>query len=217
MALYDAVQHRNLAFSYGGHDPGTCCRRYASWTFWVLGYPARAVEESVAAVRLAEELAHVESIALGHAWGCFLRDLRREMDAVQEHAKALLAIGSQQEIPRWRTMGAIFDGWVRAQRGEGAAAVAQISDGLRIWATQGTRGFMQYLPSLLARAYWKAGRPDEGLRVIQEAVAAARTTGLLVWEPELVRLEGEMRLEVLDRLADLGGEPMGSLSVTAQC
>src|SRR5439155_23780883 len=160
--------------------PGTCCRRYASWTFWVLGYPARAVDESVAAVRLAEELAHVESIALGHAWGCFFRDLRRETDAVQEHAEALLAIGSQQGIPRWQAMGAAFDGWVRAQRGEGAAAVAQICEGLRMWGSQGTRGFMHYLPSLLARAHWKAGRPDEGLRIIQEALVSARTTGLVV-------------------------------------
>ena len=30
MALYDPAQHRNLAFSYGGHDPGTCCRRWAT-------------------------------------------------------------------------------------------------------------------------------------------------------------------------------------------
>src|SRR3989442_11462961 len=91
-------------------------------------------------------------------------------------------------------MGLMFDGWVRAQRGERAVAVAQICDGLKIQVSHGTRGFMHYLPSLLARAYWKAGRPDEGLRVIQEALAGARTTGLVVWEPELVRLEGELRL-----------------------
>jgi len=122
------------------------------------------------------------------------RDLRREADAVEEHAKALFAIGSQQGIPRWQAMGLMFDGWVRAQRGEGAAAVAQICEGLRMWGSQGTRGFMHYLPSLLARAYWKAGRPDEGLRIIQEALASARATGLVVWEPELLRLEGELRL-----------------------
>ena len=111
-------------------------------TFWVLGYPARALEESLAAVRLAEELAQAESIALSHAWACLFRDLRREAAAVQEHAQALLAMGTQQG----------------------------------------------------ARAYWKTGRPEEGLRVIQEALAEARTAGLLVWEPELLRLEGELRL-----------------------
>jgi predicted ATPase len=194
IALYDPAQHRTLAFSYGGHDPGTCCRRWASWTFWVLGYPARALEESLAAVRLSEELAHAESIALSHAWACVFRDLRREANAVQEHAKALLAIGSQQELPRWQAIAAVFDGWVRAQRGEGAKAVAQICDGLRIHGSHGTRGFMYYLPSLLARAYGKAGRADEGLGIIQEALAGARTTGLVVWEPELLRLEGELRL-----------------------
>jgi predicted ATPase len=194
MALYDATRDRSLAFSYGGHDPGSCCRRWASWTFWTLGWPTRALEESLAAVRLAEELAHAESIALSHAWGCVFRDLQREPDAVQEHARALIAIGHQQDMPRWQLIGAMFDGWVRAQRGEGAAAVAQIHEGLDARPSQGTRGFVHYLPSLLARAYSMVGRPDEELRLIQEALVAARTTGLVVWEPEFLRLEGEMRL-----------------------
>jgi hypothetical protein len=35
---------------------------------------------------------------------------------------------------------------------------------------------------------------DEGLRVIDEALAGARPTGQVVWEPELLRLKGELRL-----------------------
>jgi hypothetical protein len=47
---------------------------------------------------------------------------------------------------------------------------------------------------ILAAAYWTAGRADEGLGIIQEALAGARMMGLVVWEPELLRLEGELRL-----------------------
>src|SRR5262249_7834109 len=42
MALYDKAQHRSHAFTYGGHDPGVCCRKVASWASWLLGYPTRA-------------------------------------------------------------------------------------------------------------------------------------------------------------------------------
>ena len=51
-----------------------------------------------------------------------------------------------------------------------------------------------YLRSLLARACLSAGRPDEGLRVIDEALAGARTTGQVVWEPEFLRLRSELLL-----------------------
>jgi predicted ATPase len=40
----------------------------------------------------------------------------------------------------------------------------------------------------------KTGQPSDGLRVIGEALERVRTTGGRVWEPELVRLEGELRL-----------------------
>jgi len=40
----------------------------------------------------------------------------------------------------------------------------------------------------------KTGQPSDGLRFIGEALRRVRTTGERVWEPELVRLEGELRL-----------------------
>jgi predicted ATPase len=46
----------------------------------------------------------------------------------------------------------------------------------------------------LARAYSKIGQPHAGLRVIGEALESARRTGERVWEAELDRLEGELRL-----------------------
>src|SRR5262245_20085634 len=47
IALYDKARHRSHAFVYGGHDPGVCCWKVASWASWILGHPARALEESV--------------------------------------------------------------------------------------------------------------------------------------------------------------------------
>jgi adenylate cyclase len=202
MALYDRAQHRSHAFVYGGHDPGTCCRRYASWTFWLLGYPQRALEESLGTLRLAEELAHAESIMQGHAWACVFRDLRRDVDALDEHARALITVGIEHGIPRWQSWEAIFGGWVRVERGEGASALAQIRDGLEADGPGG-RHLAPYLWSILALACLKTGQPDDGLRVIDEALAGARATGEVVWEPELLRLEGELRLAAAP--ADVAG------------
>jgi len=194
MALYDKTQHRSHAFVYGGHDPGVCCRKVASWASWILGFPARGLEESVASLELARELAHPTSIVVALVWACVFRDLRREFPAVREHARALIALSTEHEASQWLAAGTIIDGAARAELGEGSAAIAQIKRGLAAYGATGAQLFVPYFLSLLARACSRIGQPHEGLRVIGEALERARTTGERVWEAELVRLEGELRL-----------------------
>ena len=194
MALYDQTRHRSHAFIYGGHDPGVCCRKVASWASWILGYPERGLEESVDSLRLARELDHPTSIIVALVWACVFRDLRREVHEAGEHARALIALSTEHEASQWLAAGTIVDGSVRAELGEGQLAIAQISRGLAAYGSTGAHLFVPYFLSLLARAYLKIGEPHEGLRVIGEALERARTTGEGVWEAELLRLEGELRL-----------------------
>jgi DNA-binding SARP family transcriptional activator/predicted ATPase len=194
MALYDKARHRSHAFVYGGHDPGVCCRKVASWAFWLLGYPARGLEESVASLVLARELAHPMSMVVALVWACVFRDLRREFPAVREHARALIALSTEHDAAQWLAAGTIIDGAARAELGEGTAAIAQINRGLAAYGSTGAQLFLPYFLSLLARACSKIGQPHEGLRVIGEALESARRTGERVWEAELNRLEGELRL-----------------------
>jgi DNA-binding SARP family transcriptional activator/predicted ATPase len=194
MALYDKARHRSHAFVYGGHDPGVCCRKVASWASWILGYPARGLEESVASLDLSRELAHPMSTVVALAWACVFRDLRREFPAVREHARALIALSTEQDTPQWLAAGTIIDGAARAELGEGTDAIAQIRRGLAAYGSTGAQLFSPYFLSLLARACSKIGQPHEGLRVIGQALESARRTGERVWEAELDRLEGELRL-----------------------
>src|SRR5213594_395474 len=194
MALYDKARHQSHAFVYGGHDPGVCCRKVASWASWILGYPKRGLEESVASLKLARELDHPTSIIVALVWACVFRDLRREVHEVGQHARALIALSTEHEASQWLAAGTIVDGSVRVELGEGALAIAQIRRGLAAYESTGAHLFVPYFLSLLARAFLKIGEPHEGLRVIGEALETARTTGEGVWEAELIRLEGELRL-----------------------
>jgi DNA-binding SARP family transcriptional activator/predicted ATPase len=194
MALYDKAQHRSHAFTYGGHDPGVCCRKVASWASWLLGYPARGLEESRASITLAEELAHPTSMVVALVWACVFRDLRRDVLAVQEYARALIALATEYEASQWIAAGTIIEGAVHAELGEGATAIAQIERGLAAYRSTGAQLFLPYFLSLLARARLKTGEPSDGLRVVREALERVHATDERVWEPELVRLEGELRL-----------------------
>ena len=194
MALYDKGRHRSHAFVYGGHDPGVCCRKVASWASWILGYPKRGLEESIASLKLARELDHPTSIIVALVWACVFRDLRRELHEVGEHARALITLSTEHEASQWLAAGTIIDGFVHAELGQGELAIAQIRRGLAAYGSTGAHLFVPYFLSLLARACLKIGEPREGLRVIGEALERARTTGERVWEAELIRLEGELHL-----------------------
>jgi DNA-binding SARP family transcriptional activator/predicted ATPase len=194
MVLYDRTRHASHAFTYGGHDPGVCCWKVASWASWILGDPARALEESVISLRMARELDHPMSMIVALVWACVLRDLRREAHEAAEHARSLVTLATEHESSQWLAVGTILDGATRVELGEGAPAIATIRRGLAAYRSTGADLFVPYFLSLLARACLLLGDAREGLRVITEALERARASGELLWEPELLRLEGELRV-----------------------
>jgi len=194
MALYDKARHRGHAFSYGGHDPGVCCRKVASWAYWILGYPSRGYEAIVASLALAQDLDHPMSIIVALAWAAVFHDLRRDVHEVRKHARALITLSSAHDASQWLAAGTIIDGSVSVELGEGETAITEIERGLAAYRSTGAHLFIPYFLSLLARAYLKLGQPRQGFRVIGEARERAHATGELVWEAELLRLSGELRL-----------------------
>ncbi|MBI3918339.1 MAG: AAA family ATPase [Betaproteobacteria bacterium] len=64
IALYDRERHGNYAEIYA-HDPGACCRWHRGMAHWLLGYPDRALSGTQDACRLAEELKHPQTMAIG--------------------------------------------------------------------------------------------------------------------------------------------------------
>ena len=195
ISLYDREQHRSLAFLYGGHDPGACCRTFSAWTHWLLGRPLQAVATSDAALALAEQLAHPPTTAIGLTWACTLRYFERDARETRSLARRLIDLADERDLPAWRVAGTIFDGWSRVEAGEGPPAMAQIRGGLV--ASKATGTLMPLGPLyllVLADACAKLGQADEGLCVIDETMAQMEATGARVWLSEVHRLKGQLLL-----------------------
>jgi predicted ATPase len=193
MALYDPQQHRSHAFLYG-QDPGVACQSFAAWPIWVLGYPDRALQSIHEALTLAQEFTHPFSLAFALTMALLLHQFRREAQAVQERAEAVIAISTEQGFPFWLAYGTILRGWALTAQGQGAEGIAQVRQGLV--AHRVTRSELQrpYFLALLAEAYGEVGQPEEGLTVLVEALARVDNTGERYWEAELYRRKGELLL-----------------------
>jgi adenylate cyclase len=195
MTLYDREQHRSLAFLYGGHDPGACCRHFSAWILWLSGRPVQAVAAAEAAMALANQLAHPPTTAIGLTWVCGLSYLEQDVGATGQYARRLIDLSTEQDLPAWRAAGLVFNGWARAETGERLAGVAQIQEGVAASKTTGTLLSLAPLYMLaLADALLKCGQPVEGLSAVDETLASMATSGIRVFLSEFHRLRGELLL-----------------------
>jgi class 3 adenylate cyclase/predicted ATPase len=194
IALYNPQQHRSHAILYG-QDPGVTSQSRAALNLWTLGYPDRALRKSHEALTLAQELAHPYSLAWALNFAVSLHQFRREGQAAQERAEAVITLSIDQGFPFWVALGTTLWGWALAEQGHGEEGIARIHQGLAAYRATGGELWRPYFLALLAEAYGKVGQAEEGLRVLAEALAFVDKTGERYYEAELYRLKGELLLQ----------------------
>jgi class 3 adenylate cyclase/predicted ATPase len=192
MALYDREQHRSLAFLYGGHDPGVCCRMHSGLALWLLGYPMAALERSRAGLALARDLSHPGSIANALPFISIVQQLRGDVGATGELAESMIAVSTAHGLSQWLAFGRMLEGWVQAEQGGGEAAIAQLRRAMADYRAMGNDLWVPCFLALLAAAYLTHGATDEGLGTVADALANAAVTGSRLWNPEFYRLKGEL-------------------------
>jgi predicted ATPase len=87
----------------------------------------------------------------------------------------------------------IMRSWALAQQGD-VDAIPSLRKGLASFLRTGALVLTPYLRAKLADAYRVAGRPDEALRVIDRALAAAERSQERWFEADLHRCRGELLL-----------------------
>jgi predicted ATPase/DNA-binding SARP family transcriptional activator len=194
VSLYDPQQH--TAFTLlTGQDVAVTSLGWASLTLWSLGYPDQGLRRGQQALALAEKLDHEYTLALAYLLGGgYLRLFRREVEPTEMHARALQSLAAERGFAIFEGWARILLGWVRAQRGDLAAGIAQIEQGLagregRAGAVQGT---LPHQLGLLAEAQYMAGRHEQGLKHIAEALDQVARTGECNYQGELHRIKGEL-------------------------
>jgi predicted ATPase len=176
-------------------DPMAACRAYAALVLWCLGYPDQALRKSQEALRLAQDLAHPHSVAFMLVIDAWLYQLRREEHGVLERADAAVTLATEQGFVLWAAVGTFWQGWIRAERGQGEEGIAHMRQGFEAWRATGAEVWQPHMLALLAEVQGKAGRADEGLHTLAEALTLVNTTRERFYEAEMHRLQGELLLE----------------------
>jgi predicted ATPase len=202
IARYDPQQHRALAFGAGTNEPGMTSLSEVALALWSLGYPDQARKRLHEALTLAQEVFHPLNLTFALANAALLHLLRREGQATQERAEALLALSSEQGFALFLAYGTIQRGWALAEQaclpdrqGQVEKGIAQIRQGLVAQQATGAEGLRPFHLALLAEAYGKAGQAEQGLKALAEALATVDKTRECFYEAELYRLKGQLTLQ----------------------
>jgi predicted ATPase len=123
-----------------------------------------------------------------------LQQLCADQAIAREHAEQAHALANKYQASYYRAWAAILVSYALALEQPEEEHIGRLRDSISDFKTSGARLRLPYYLSLLAHVCGKAGRAEEGLASIDEALAEARTHNERWWDAELHRLRGELLL-----------------------
>lgn len=188
-ALYDPVQHRDLAYQQG-QDPGVRALSFLGRVLWLQGFPRQAVARQQEASELAERLNHPYSATVTALHASTLHAMLRQWPECEAEAAQALRLARQGGFKMWEANAAILHGLALAHRGRVEEGLAELVQGLYLWEATGA-GLVAHGRSALAEVYGLVGRQGEALRAVDEALYPGNEDW---WLPEQYRLKAELLL-----------------------
>ncbi len=193
IAAHDPDQLFHLQESQGANY-AALARAWQAHALWCLGYPQQAQERGLDAVKLVQDLDQPFNQALVSAYLALLQQLRADEVVAREHAENALALTRKYQAPYYHTWAGILVSYALALEQPDEERIGHLRGSIAAFKASSARLRLPYYLSLLAQVYGKAGRAEEGLACIDEALAEARTHNERWWDAELHRLRGEFLL-----------------------
>jgi DNA-binding SARP family transcriptional activator len=193
LAAHDPDPFRQIVESQGMGYAMTCLI-YQAHALWCLGYPQQALERGLEAVKLAQDLDQPFDQAQASAYLALLQQLRADEAVAREQAEQALALASKYQAPYYCAWAEIFVSFALAMEQPDEEHIGHLRGSITAFTASGARLRLPYYLSLLAQVYAQAGRAEEGLAAIDEALSEVLAHSERWWDAELHRLQGELLL-----------------------
>jgi len=150
-----------------------------------LGKPDEALRLSNEALSRARQLNLADVLALAIQWAGRVRLYRREPEAADELAEALIALAKEHGFQELLLAGRALRGWAMTKLGQTEKGVAKL-EAAAAYSPQSAP-----VLSILAEVYARVGRTDEALAIVDEELARVERSGARLEEARLYRVKGE--------------------------
>ncbi|GCE29979.1 SARP family transcriptional regulator [Dictyobacter alpinus] len=169
-------------------------RAWQAHALWCLGYPLQAQERGLEAVKMAQDLDQPFNQVLALAYLALLQQLCADENVARAHAEQAFALASTYKAPYYRVWASILVNYALVLEQPDEERIGELRNAIAEFKASSARLRLPYYLLLLAQGYGKAGRIEEGLATIHEALTEARAHNERWWDAELHRLRGEFLL-----------------------
>jgi class 3 adenylate cyclase/tetratricopeptide (TPR) repeat protein len=202
MASFDPTKHARHTYVQGSH-PAVVAYSISAWAHWFRGHPERAAMASTAAISAAERAEHPFSLAYALCLASSFAQCRDRADEALSLAESALALSTLHQFPYWQAWANIVKGWSLAALDKPDEGVQVLKDGITKYESTGAAQIKGYALCLLAEACSRTHSWQEAFEAADSALAESRKSGIVFYEPEAHRLQGESLCRLGQRLAGL--------------
>jgi predicted ATPase/class 3 adenylate cyclase len=197
IGLFDPRRHVSARLRLGA-NPVIVPYTTSAFVLWSMGHPARAVERGAGALRIAAELRHPYSAAYALFHVAFLDMWRRDWSSVRERALQVREIADEHDYHVWKALALILLGVSDATLGRPDEGIVLSDQGFARYQDLTTPPvFWPLLLSVRARGFGMAGRAEEGLEPINQAIELMRGRDNILF-PQLPLVKGDLLVAVSD-------------------
>jgi predicted ATPase len=166
---------------------------FSARLLWYRGQPAQALQRINQALDLAAHMPDPFQLAFASSTSSQLHLMCGDLRTSQAHVERMLDIAEKRGYAYIAAGGVCFRGWLMANlHGRVDEGIAQIQAGLAQWRLTGAGLWQPYLLGLLADTHLRARQAQAGLAAVSEALSLSAANCDRFWEPELLRLQGEL-------------------------
>ena len=198
-SLYQTNSHHPYTLTIA-HDCKVVSECFAARALWAMGDPEAALKRMEQGLAFAAELSHPASRVFVAHFAAQLHQLRGEAEHARERAREVAKVAEEYGLDLWQAVGDIDLGWSEAAMGNEQSGIDQMQRGIKAYMASGARLWCPYFLASLAAHLGRAGRTQEGLSAIAEALLLIEETGETYPLPELHRIKNEL-LTIQNELA----------------
>jgi predicted ATPase len=162
---------------------------------WVLGFPDQAVQAGGMSLEEARAVDQALPLCVALAWSGFVMYLAgSDLAATEQRAAELIDRAAKHSLDSYHAFGLCLSGLCRVRQGDSTTGLQLVASGIDGLGKSRYEVFVSVFLGEMAHAAATAGRADDGVAALDQALARVERNAENWCLPELLRLKGELLL-----------------------
>jgi predicted ATPase len=192
-----------------GEDVRTAVLTYISICLAIQGHVSPAEERMQEAITRARSLQDPHTVAFALADSCRMKCLLLDHKGLVQDLDRLHALAIEHSLKFYQLLATNYRGWAMALEGRLAEGIALLETGIEGAKVAGAQRMLPFHGAMLATAYRRTGRVEDGLTLIGDLLEMVERTEVRYMKAELYRVRTELlvsssNLDVAEEALDRG-------------